>query len=256
MAVAHREDVLEIIRRLKAGPWSGAVACPLAQEGQVPVILDPVTWPQADDVELVALLAAWRERANAFFPAQFPVTLEGTHRWLVKQLLEVPERMLFWVRGPGGERLGHLGLYRFDFDERSVELDNVIRGVSGALPGAMFSAVGALAHWSFETLGIQSLCLRVLSDNERAIRLYERCGFHETMRMPLVRTDEGQVVRWEEAPGDYRQAVERYFVTMRLLAPATGTGRNRANDAARIEPGQIVGPHFSTPAGRVMRPTR
>ncbi|HEV3020999.1 MAG TPA: GNAT family N-acetyltransferase [Pirellulales bacterium] len=239
MALPNREAVLEMIRELKAGSRSMAVP-----HGQTPVVLDPVTWPEADDEGVISLLAAWRTQANAFFPAQFPVTLAGTHRWLVKQLLEVPERVLFWVRALDGKRIGHLGLFRFDFDDRSVELDNVIRGVNGAAPGAMFTAVQTLARWSFESLGMQALCLRVLSDNTRAIRLYERCGFQETMRMPLVRVAEGEVVRWEEARGDYRRPVERYFVTMRLLATAAPRSESPA------------GPHFSKQTSNVTGPTR
>jgi len=220
MSVPDREAVLDIIRRLKDGLSSVPVACPTAAPDHAQVVLEPVTWRDADDPRAIALLAAWRGSANAFFPAQFPVTLEGTHRWLAKQLLENHDRLLFWVRAPQGERIGHLGLYRFDFDDGSVELDNVIRGVPNAVPGAMSSAVEALARWSFAVLRMRALFLRVLSDNARAIRLYEQYGFEETMRVPLVRAVEGDVVSWEPAGADCRRPIDRYFVTMRRLAPA------------------------------------
>lgn len=226
----HREKVLEIIRRLKTGASarsSGLPAHPL-------VTLKPVTWSDADQPSLVHLLAQWRKKANPFFPAQFPVTDEGTHRWLIKSTLEAPERLLFWAVSSAGEKVGHLGLFRFDFDDRTVELDNVVRGVDGVSPGLMQAAVESLMAWTFEALAMRAMYLRVLSDNDRALRLYQRCGFEETMRMPLVREQEGDIVRWVEAAADNRQPVSRYFVTMRLLA-GESSGRDK----------QLVGPHYA-----------
>jgi RimJ/RimL family protein N-acetyltransferase len=244
MTVPDREAVMEIIRRLKGGLWALPVAFPTAAPDHAQVVLEPVTWRDADDPKTVSLLAAWRGSANAFFPAQFPVTHEGTRRWLVKQLLENPDRVLFWVRAPQGERIGHLGLFRFDFDDGSVELDNVVRGVPAVVGGAMSSAVEALLRWSFAALGMRAVCLRVLSDNARAVRLYERHGFEETMRFPLVRHVEGDVVSWEPAGADYRQPIERYFVTMRLLAPSP-------NDRHAL-----AGPNFARRTNALSRPSR
>src|SRR5205823_1503819 len=116
-----------------------------------------------------------------------------------------------------GLRVGHVGLFRFDFGGPSVEVDNVVRGVEGVAPGLMYAAVQALLGWTFGELGMTSASLRVMSDNARAIRLYERCGFREALRVPLVRREEGPVVRWVEADAGHRGPVERHFVTMRLL---------------------------------------
>jgi RimJ/RimL family protein N-acetyltransferase len=226
----HRDKVLEIVKRLKTRAASGASGVPTHPL----VALQPVTWSDAGDTRLVGLLAEWRKKANPFFPAQFPVTDEGTHRWLKTSTLEAPERLLFWAVSATGEKVGHLGLFRFDFDDRSVELDNVVRGVEGVLRGVMQAAVESLMTWTFETLAMQAMYLRVLSDNDRALRLYQRCGFEETMRMPLVREQEGEVVRWVEATGDNRKPVSRYFVTMRLLATER-TGRHT----------QLAGPHYA-----------
>jgi RimJ/RimL family protein N-acetyltransferase len=225
---SHREKVLEIIKRLKTGSACGTSGVPTHPM----VTLQPVTWADADDLTLVRLLAEWRKKANPFFPAQFPVTDEGTHRWLIKSTLEAPERLLFWAVSAAGVKVGHLGLFRFDFDDRSVELDNVVRGVE-VLPGLMQAAVESLMTWTFEALAMQAMYLRVLSDNERALRLYQRSGFYETMRMPLLREQEGDVIRWVEAGGDNRQPVTRYFVTMRLLASERPGGHK-----------PMAGPHY------------
>ncbi|HVA49411.1 MAG TPA: GNAT family N-acetyltransferase [Pirellulales bacterium] len=225
---SYEEKVLELIRRLKRGEQAGPASLPAHPR----VTLEPVTWADADEPQSIHTLAEWRKKANPYFPAQFPVSEEGTHRWLVHSTLEVPDRLLLWAVSAEGQRTGHLGLFRFDFTDRSVELDNVVRGVEGVLPGLMQAAVESLLVWTFETLAIDAVYLRVLSDNERALRLYQRCGFQETMRMPLVREQEGDAVRWVEAQADHRRPVTRYFVTMRLLA----TER-------RQRKAQLAGPH-------------
>jgi perosamine synthetase len=215
--VQKAAQVLEVIRKLKDVSASSDTWLPITLDSELVGRLVPVTWADTENAGAIELLCHWRELANPSFPAQFPVTVAGTGRWLVKQLLEVPDRLLFWVQLPTGKAIGHLGLYRFDFDDRSVEIDNVVRGINEA-PGMMQASLAALLDWTFAELPVEAACLRVLSDNERALRLYERCGFREIMRMPLTRVDEGDVVRWVEVASTYRKLVERYFITMRLLS--------------------------------------
>jgi RimJ/RimL family protein N-acetyltransferase len=216
MATPTREAVLEALRNFKEVGTTPETTLPVLQQRRVVGRLEPVCWADADRPDAVERLARWREGANAFFPAQFPVTVEGTRRWLVQGLLESPDRILFWVKAADGRPVGHVGLFRFDFDARGAEIDNIVRGEEGVLPGVIGSAIDALLGWGFTALGLQTAYLRVLSDNERALRLYRRLGFEETMRVPLAREQAGDVIRWVEVGGDYRLPVTRYFVTMRL----------------------------------------
>lgn len=216
MDAEHQRFVLETIRDAKiasarAGRWLA-----IFDRDECVAGLDPVTWQDVDDADSIERLARWREAAQNSFPAIFPVTLEGTRRWLIKQVLELPDRLLFWVKSSDGEKIGHAGIYRIDFDEASLELDNVVRGVPRVMRGAMYSSVQAIMSWVFGTLQMQDVFLRVFSDNVRAIQLYEHCGFRETMRMPMRREEENGVVRWIEADANYRKSVARYFVTMHL----------------------------------------
>jgi RimJ/RimL family protein N-acetyltransferase len=210
------KTVLSTLRRYKAIGAAPETIFPLIQKGKVIGRLAPVCWADAEQPEAVALLAKWRQRANPFFPAQFPVTLEGTQRWLVKALLETPDRILFWVRTADGRPVGHVGLFHFDFAQKSVEIDNVVRGEEGVLPGVMQTAVDALLGWVFTAFGFQATTLRVMSDNERAMELYRRLKYQEIARVPLKREEEGDVVRWVEQGAATGEANERYFVTMRL----------------------------------------
>ncbi len=219
MPHAYQEQVQTIIRRLKSEPPTDVTRLPLARAlphagATWNATLEPVGWADVNAEDSVRLLAQWREAAANAFPAVFPVTMEGTRRWLLKQLLDTPDRLLYWVVGSDYRKIGHLGLFRFDYEARQVELDNVIRGVSAVLPGVMEAAVHTLLGWTYEQFQVNNILLRVFSDNPRAIRLYERCGFAEMGRVPLERVVEGDVTRWVEVTEPSRATSQRYFVTM------------------------------------------
>jgi RimJ/RimL family protein N-acetyltransferase len=217
MSHGDQEYAQTIIRRLKSEPSIETTRLAVSATDALPIAtLEPVGWGDVNAEDSVRLLAQWREAAATAFPAVFPVTLEGTRRWLVKQLLETPDRMLFWVVAGDGRKIGHVGLFRFDYEARHVEIDNIVRGVPTVLPGVMEAAVRTLLDWTFSTFQVNDIFLRVFSDNPRAIRLYGRCGFFETQRVPLERVEEGDVVRWVEVDQGDRAAAARHFVTMRL----------------------------------------
>src|ERR1700731_4105275 len=98
MTTPMRDAVLSALRRFKELGPSPETTLALPGDGR----LEPISWADARRPEATALLSKWREKANPFFPSQFPVTLEGTHRWLVKGLLEAPDRIPVWVETAGG----------------------------------------------------------------------------------------------------------------------------------------------------------
>lgn len=195
----------------------GARGIPLAGDAGA---LVPVGPDDLADSRAVALLARWREQAFDAYLVRFPITLDGTRTWLERGVLGTPDRVLFWVKDPTGRRVGHLGLFRYDAHTRSIELDNVVRGEADGPAGIMTRATEALCRWCLGHGEIDSVCLRVFSDNTRALRLYERAGFVETMRRPLLRRETDNGWKWEDAPELHREPVTRHFVTMRLTRHA------------------------------------
>ena len=140
----HQQFVLETIRNVKIAAAHSGNWFAIFDRDECMACLDPVTWQDVDDPDSIERLARWRESAQNSFPAIFPVTLEGTRRWLIKQVLELPDRLLFWVKSSEGEKIGHAGIYRIDFEEESLELDNVVRGMPRVMRGAMYSGVQAI----------------------------------------------------------------------------------------------------------------
>jgi len=161
------------------------------------------------------LVADWREANKDWYPTVFAYNLDNTRKWIEKQVLANPERILFFLFTPDGEPWGHLGLATFSFDPHAAcEIDAVMRGRSDLAPGAMTPAVRSLVRWAFDEVGIGRMGLRVFSDNERAVRLYERVGFEPGRLIPLVYEEGDPISSWREAkPGE---EPGRHFLEMRL----------------------------------------
>jgi GNAT acetyltransferase-like protein len=176
--------------------------------------LVPLTADCADDARLMDLLGRWRESAETWFQAIFPVTLEGTTRWVRHSVVNESDRVLFLV-DVEGKHFGHVGLYRFDFESMHCEIDNIVRGVPGH-PGLFESAIDVMMAWGRATLGLVGYTLQTTSDNRRALSLYARLGFEETRRQPLIQLTNGDRSEWVSAPVDYDGAITRYAVYMKL----------------------------------------
>lgn len=183
--------------------------------GQEVGSLEPITTATLESPDLIALLAAWRDKVQSWFPSQFKVTVDGTKNWCDKQLLKLTDRILFFVKDREGRRIGHVGLFRFNYEEGSCEIDNIVRGEDG-WKGAIELACATLMDWAFNTLNLNVLRLRVVSDNARAIQLYERLGFEEIQRVALRKVTSGSSTRWVEVVGRPYEKVSRYFVTMEI----------------------------------------
>lgn len=169
-----------------------------------------------DEDLIIKLLAKWRDKANAWFPTQFKVTPEGTKKWAQEQLMNKKDRILFFFKVKDEKiPFAHAGLYRFDYEKHSCEIDNVIRGEnSESSKGGMTMGLQILIDWTFKYLCVDNLYLKVFSDNTRAIKLYERLGFSEVNRIPLSRRINNGVVSWVE-DDTKKESTDRYFVTMR-----------------------------------------
>jgi RimJ/RimL family protein N-acetyltransferase len=215
MSALQERRIHAVLREAKEKPTSWRTAIPLQLNGHLAARLEPVTTADARQEVFIDLLAQWRAASADYFPTQFPVTREGTRRWLIEQVLQIPDRILFWIRGDhDGACLGHIGLFHLDAAQSRIELDNVVRGRSGILPGVMEASVQSLMRWTAQHLGVDTMSLRVFADNLRAVRLYDRCGFATAQEIPLVKLHEGPVTRWVEQSDHPGLRSERRFLVM------------------------------------------
>lgn len=182
-------------------------------EKKIIAFLRSITKSSIDYEKEIKLLAKWRKE-NAFaFPTQFKVTFEGTKKWL-KGLIENPTRILFFVESNEKQPvlIGHMGLYSFNFQDDSCEVDNIVRGVREKLKGVMTLGLKTLIKWTIKELKPKNIFLRVFSDNERAIKFYKRCKFQEKELIPLEKKEKGDIIFWEE--NRKLKKAKKYFLKM------------------------------------------
>lgn len=220
MNISYKNNVLGTIKHLKYPKISRhSLILPIHDEARMTVgFLEMFTSRHLADTKIIRLLASWRSKHAWWFPAQFRVTLAGTRHWAKHQLLEAPDRVLFLIHLPAGTLAGHVGLYRFDYAHKMCEIDNIVRGRK-SVPGLMYLSVRTMMHWAQDNLGITGFSLRVFSDNDKAIRLYTRLGFRVVRTIPLYRTVDNGVTRWEERKGESGKALRYYLAMERNGAP-------------------------------------
>ncbi len=165
----------------------------------------------------ISNLMEWRDKNQKWFPTQVKITYEGTKKWMKEQLLDKEDRILFMIEDTNNTPFGHMGFYRFDYDNFSCAVDNIIRGRDNILPGGMTYALQTLTSWAFSYLKLKKLFLNVFENNERAIKLYQRCGFKDYTKIPLHKHTQNGVTMWEELESNSKKRIDRYYRRMVLF---------------------------------------
>jgi perosamine synthetase len=209
-----QKNVENILSRLK----SQTQPFYISYKGQNMGFLQPVGKHDIENPDIIRLLAMWRDEHMDSFPTQFKVTEDGTKKWLKEQVIERPDRILFMVYNSDDVPIGHMGLSSFDYHHRFCEIDNVVRGVPHS-KGIMTHALSTLIKFSFDTLKLNFLNLRVFEDKMRAISLYKRCGFSEVKGIPMECITDGENKKFIEIPAGCEKPADRYFVLMNLQRP-------------------------------------
>jgi RimJ/RimL family protein N-acetyltransferase len=159
-----KEQALATIRQLKEEPAARSAWLPVFQYGRKLGWLEPVTRGDWHQAERRALLAGWLPAAA--------------------EILDVNDRLLFWVKGLDEKPVGIVGLAGIDFGSGRVEVDYLVRGVPGVLPGIMYCGLQTLMAWTFQRFAATEIGLRVPADNLPLIRLCDRSGFRDIARLP------------------------------------------------------------------------
>jgi RimJ/RimL family protein N-acetyltransferase len=107
-----------------------------------------------------------------------PFTMENAQAWVAR----IDEHPASWVIALGEDAIGEIRIENpVDSDLRaSLAIGILDRDRLDAGYGA--EAIRAVAAFAFDTLRLHRLSVRVLAFNERAIRAYEKVGFHREGR--------------------------------------------------------------------------
>ncbi len=151
----------------------------------------------------VALLSAWRNRFVKSFLTEFHAHDRRTTSWLIDNVGNDPGKILFMIDTLEKKTIGHIGLGFINWQTGYVEADAIVRG-GNARKGLMKDALQLLLQWAKTTLGLDDTWVRVRSDNP-AVLFYEKVGFVEKKRVPIMeKKNDGNSV-WTEDPHADRQ---------------------------------------------------
>ncbi|MEG2029435.1 MAG: GNAT family protein [Janthinobacterium sp.] len=142
------------------------------------------------------LLSEWRNRHVKSFLTEFDSQETRTMHWLATAVAADPGKILFMVDTLDGQSVGHVGLGFIDWQRGYVEADAIVRG-GVARKGLMTLALQTLLQWARHSLGLHDIWVRVRSDNA-ALAFYEKAGFREHKRVPLVSSTDGKDIVWTE----------------------------------------------------------
>lgn len=214
-----RHKVLKLFSSIKSGNNSDEIPQKLPifnPQGELIAHLRPITQKTLGNNREIALLARWRKENSFAFPSMFRVTKKGTKTWLGNQLLKNSTRILFFIESEEEKPklIGHIGLYSFDFQADTCEIDNVVRGEKNYLKGVMTVALKTLLKWTYKELKPKQIYLRVFADNVHAAEFYRKCGFVDFEQIPLKKIVKPSIIIWEE--DQTLKTADKYFLKMIL----------------------------------------
>jgi RimJ/RimL family protein N-acetyltransferase len=102
-------------------------------------------------------------------------TLEDQMKWFKR--VQEPDRKFFSLVTKDGMLIGNCGFVHIDAAKKEATLRITIGHPEAVGKGYGSEAVQLLVRYAFETAKWKKLHLKVLKDNARAIRSYEKSGF-------------------------------------------------------------------------------
>ena len=125
------------------------------------------------------LTLAWRNRDAARSQFRYAKKLvPAEHRAWFDQQKKLNDRYYFMVENTeGGHAVGQVAIYNINHDTCSAEVGAFVVAPEVEGRGFMKRAILELIGWAFKVLKLRRVCLEVFATNQRAIRVYESCGF-------------------------------------------------------------------------------
>ncbi len=110
-----------------------------------------------------------------FLGREASLTMEEEERWFSEYRSKVDEEI--YAIEVDGAHIGNVGLHGIDRANRKASLGIVIGEKDHWSKGLGTDAMNTVLRYAFERLRLHKVNLDVIDYNERAIRVYERCGF-------------------------------------------------------------------------------
>jgi RimJ/RimL family protein N-acetyltransferase len=110
-----------------------------------------------------------------FLGREEPLTMEEEVRWFNDYRAKVDEEI--YAIEVNGDHVGNVGLHNIDRRNRKASIGIVIGEKASWSKGYGTDAMRTVLRYAFRDLRLHKVNLDVIDYNERAIRVYEKCGF-------------------------------------------------------------------------------
>jgi len=130
------------------------------------------------------LTMQWRNdpRSLRWFVSDAPLEWTAHHAWFTRYQASESRDCMFFAETSDGQPVGQSSIYNFSCDGRRAEVGRFLSDPELRGRGLFRESLLLTLDAAFGPLGVEEVFLAVLSDNERAVRLYESVGFEVTHR--------------------------------------------------------------------------
>lgn len=192
---AHLENIVQA--RLDAIiSGNEALELPLfGEEGQTVGVMHPLTVRYLNNMAVIEKLTNWRNENMSNFLTHFTATPARTQSWLQNIYLKIPGQMLWLIYDQDNRLIGHFGFK--NLNEKSVLLDNAIRGERQGHPKIFVFAGRSLVKWLWVNTSVLRIQGIVISDNIPAIMMNRQIGFQGWKLHPLINRNLNGEIHWD-----------------------------------------------------------
>lgn len=135
------------------------------------IILLPLSERHLENTVRIVNLPEVRKFTGTILPVS-----DFEHRNWYKKVSVSKTTRVFAIETQDGRHVGNIGLRNINFRDRNAELFIYIDPAEWG-KGYGTDAVTALLRFCFDELNLHRVFLKVIEDNKRAIRVYEKVGF-------------------------------------------------------------------------------
>ncbi len=186
---------------------------PIYQKHNLAGYLHPITYDYKISLPgIIGKLSTWRRNTPFAWNSVFEITDERTELWVEKYVLKNENRIIFVIQDLENHYLGQIGLAGINGEQRSAEIDAVVRGEKNLRPGIMGASLNTIIAWGKKKLCLENISLDVFDDNTHAIDFYKKNGFIECGQTALIKEESSAETRWHTDESlDPVKACRRYI---------------------------------------------
>ena len=134
---------------------------------------------QRSDIDL---LNAWKndEEVYTYLGGGFrPISRDQQEKWLDSMIDLTGNDRRFMIMRQDGAAIGMVGLYGIDWVSRNCEIGVYIGDGCGRGKGYASEACRLIEEYAFALLNLRKIKLKVVANNERAVRMWEKLGYSQ-----------------------------------------------------------------------------